>query len=228
MPTSAARTAPSAVRTSPSTATSTGWRAPGGARRLALAGDDVRAIVGPEGGPHVGAALRWLEAQVEENPELNTAEALTALLRFRPAPSWHQRPASVGADGRRDGRTSARRPADGVPARIAVDGEIDLASAEDVATAVGRARLAASGRLDVDLRRLGFIDGAGMRALVSAATTGPGAEVRIVLAAGSLPHRVAALVGLAAQVDLLVLDRADEPEGAGRAAGGTRRPRAGA
>jgi hypothetical protein len=53
------------------------------AGELALDGDAVRRIVGPEPGPHVGDALRWLESQVLANPELNTPQALTALLRFR-------------------------------------------------------------------------------------------------------------------------------------------------
>jgi hypothetical protein len=52
--------------------------------RLALDGRDVAVLIGVRTGPQIGAALRWLEGQVGDNPELNTPEALTALLRFAP------------------------------------------------------------------------------------------------------------------------------------------------
>ena len=49
---------------------------------LALDGRDVGMILGVSHGPEIGAALRWLQAEVEMNPELNTPAALTALLHF--------------------------------------------------------------------------------------------------------------------------------------------------
>ena len=49
---------------------------------LALDGRDVGMVLGISHGPEIGAALRWLLAEVEINPELNTPAALTALLRF--------------------------------------------------------------------------------------------------------------------------------------------------
>ena len=49
---------------------------------LALDGRDVGMILGISHGPEIGAALRWLQAEVEMNPELNTPAALTALLHF--------------------------------------------------------------------------------------------------------------------------------------------------
>ena len=49
---------------------------------LALDGRDVGTVLGVSHGPEIGAALRWLQAEVEINPELNTPAALTALLRF--------------------------------------------------------------------------------------------------------------------------------------------------
>jgi hypothetical protein len=57
-------------------------RRPAGDERLALDGREVAAILGVAHGPQIGAALRWLRAQIERNPELNTTPALTALLRF--------------------------------------------------------------------------------------------------------------------------------------------------
>ena len=53
---------------------------------LALGGDAVRRIIAPAPESRVREALHWLESQVDDNPQLNTPEALTALLRFRPAP----------------------------------------------------------------------------------------------------------------------------------------------
>ena len=49
---------------------------------LALDGRDVGMIMGVSHGPEIGAALRWLQTEVEMNPELNTPAALTALLHF--------------------------------------------------------------------------------------------------------------------------------------------------
>ena len=82
-------------------------------RMLALDGHDVGMILGVSHGPEIGAALRWLQAEVEINPELNTTPALTALLRFA-APlrtlggtreDVHQRQAQP-ADCRRAARNS--------------------------------------------------------------------------------------------------------------------------
>jgi hypothetical protein len=56
--------------------------------RLALNGGNVAALIGVRTGPQIGAALRWLEEQVDDNPELNTRDALTALLRFAPRSAW--------------------------------------------------------------------------------------------------------------------------------------------
>ena len=47
-------------------------------RELALDGGSVAAMIDVETGPQVGAALRWLHAQVGDNPELNTRAALSA------------------------------------------------------------------------------------------------------------------------------------------------------
>jgi hypothetical protein len=63
-------------------------RANEAAADLAIDGDAVRRIVGRTSGRHVGEALRWLAAQVKQNPQLNTPDALTALLTYRPNPSW--------------------------------------------------------------------------------------------------------------------------------------------
>jgi hypothetical protein len=52
------------------------------ASMLALDGHDVGMVLGVSHGPEIGAALRWLQAEVEINRELNTPAALTALLRF--------------------------------------------------------------------------------------------------------------------------------------------------
>ena len=49
---------------------------------LALDGRDVGMIMGVSHGPEIGAALRWLQTEVEMNPELNTPAALSALLHF--------------------------------------------------------------------------------------------------------------------------------------------------
>lgn len=65
------------------------------ARRLALDGVNVAILIGVRTGPQIGAALRWLEGQVGDNPELNTPEALTALLRFAPRSAWDARPLSA-------------------------------------------------------------------------------------------------------------------------------------
>jgi hypothetical protein len=56
--------------------------------QLALDGDSVAAMLNVESGPQIGAALRWLHAQVGDNPELNTRAALSALLRFAPRSAW--------------------------------------------------------------------------------------------------------------------------------------------
>jgi hypothetical protein len=53
-----------------------------------LNGGNVAALIGVRTGPQIGAALRWLEEQVDDNPELNTRDALTALLRFAPRSAW--------------------------------------------------------------------------------------------------------------------------------------------
>jgi hypothetical protein len=55
---------------------------------LALDGGRVAAVIDVENGRQVGAALRWLHAQVRDNPELNTPAALSALLRFAPRSAW--------------------------------------------------------------------------------------------------------------------------------------------
>ena len=209
--------APSPVALSASASTATRRGTPDAPAKLALDGIAVRTIIGSDGGPRVGEALRWLQEQVAANPQLNTAEALTALLRFRPTPSWRLGAAdSRGAGGPstsragptpEDHRPDQRPGEDGTPARIVVDGEIDLANAQELAAAVGRARRAAAGTLDVDLRRLDFIDAAGMRALVRAAKMGPGADVRVLLASGSIPHRVAELLGLNAHLPLSLVER---------------------
>jgi hypothetical protein len=52
------------------------------ASMLALDGREVGTVIGVSHGPAIGAALRWLRAEVAINPELNTPAALTALLRF--------------------------------------------------------------------------------------------------------------------------------------------------
>jgi hypothetical protein len=62
--------------------------AAGTAWRLALDGRNVAALIGVRTGPQIGAAIRWLEGQVGDNLELNTSEALTALLRFAPKSAW--------------------------------------------------------------------------------------------------------------------------------------------
>jgi hypothetical protein len=49
---------------------------------LTLNGQDVGVILDVSDGPEIGAALRWLQAEVALNPELNTRAALTALLRY--------------------------------------------------------------------------------------------------------------------------------------------------
>src|SRR3954454_2451296 len=88
--------------------------------RLALDGADVAGLIGAQAGSEIGAALRWLEAQVAQNPQLNTRQALTALLRFAPASAWaraspgalhgRSRRAHSGAARRaRHGRRAARR-----------------------------------------------------------------------------------------------------------------------
>jgi hypothetical protein len=64
-------------------------------RRLALNGRGVAALLGVKTGPQIGAALRWLDAQVGDNPELNTREALSALLRFAPRSAWDTERAPV-------------------------------------------------------------------------------------------------------------------------------------
>ena len=63
--------------------------------RLALDGGNVAVLIGVRTGPQIGAALRWLEGQVGDNPELNTPEALTALLRFAPRSAWDASPLSA-------------------------------------------------------------------------------------------------------------------------------------
>lgn len=55
---------------------------------MALDGGGVAAVIGVKSGPEIGAALRWLDAQVSDNPQLNTRAALTALLRFAPRSAW--------------------------------------------------------------------------------------------------------------------------------------------
>jgi hypothetical protein len=77
---------------------------------LALDGDAVRRIVGPAPGPHIGDALRWLESQVLANPQLNTPQALTALLRFRSPASGHVGQAKPVHPGRRTPSPSGVSP----------------------------------------------------------------------------------------------------------------------
>jgi hypothetical protein len=83
-------------------------------------------LIGVRTGPQVGAALRWLEGQVGDNPELNTAEALTALRRFAPRSAWNAWPLptsdaseAVRANGPVPSRNHAGSPAfsdiDGLP-----------------------------------------------------------------------------------------------------------------
>lgn len=68
---------------------------------LALDGGSVAAMIDVENGPQVGAALRWLHAQVDDNPELNTRAALSALLRFAPRSAWDTgAPAALRASSR--------------------------------------------------------------------------------------------------------------------------------
>jgi hypothetical protein len=58
---------------------------------LAVDGRDVGMVLGVSRGPEIGAALRWLQGEVEINPELNTPAALTALLRFAaPQRTFHR------------------------------------------------------------------------------------------------------------------------------------------
>src|SRR4051812_39448774 len=83
---------------------------------LALDGATVRQLLGGVGGAEIGAALRWLERQVADNPELNTSDALGALLRFAPPSAWRtprrvQRARQPSAHERRDRRgPRGRRP----------------------------------------------------------------------------------------------------------------------
>ncbi len=182
--------------------------------RLALDGEAVRRIIGPASGPHVGEALRWLQSQVDENPELNTSAALTAVLRFWPARPVLTRPPAPGLDGPRSAptgttlRIAVEEPAQpGQRARLTAEGEVDLANRRELAAAVDRARRDAPGGLDVDLRFLDFIDGAGMRELVQAARRGGGAQVRLVVAPGSVPHRVAELLAVRAHLPVRVVER---------------------
>ena len=82
---------------------------------LALDGGSVAAMIDVENGPQVGAALRWLHAQVGDNPELNTRAALSALLRFAPRSAWDpDAPVALRASSRR-GRAGnpTRDPGDG-------------------------------------------------------------------------------------------------------------------
>jgi hypothetical protein len=88
---------------------------------LALDGAEVGALIGVDAGVDVGDALRWLEAQVAENPQLNTPQALSALLEFAPTSAWQ--PARRRSGHRRHGRAhrstiaSKPRPGSGRPRR---------------------------------------------------------------------------------------------------------------
>ena len=72
---------------------------------LALDGRDVGMILGVSHGPQIGAALRWLQAEIEINPELNTTPALTALLRFAA-------PVRTFGGAREDARQRQAQPAE--------------------------------------------------------------------------------------------------------------------
>jgi hypothetical protein len=72
---------------------------------LALDGREVGMILGISHGPQIGTALRWLQAEVEINPELNTTPALTALLRFGA-------PLRTFGGTREDARQRQAKPAD--------------------------------------------------------------------------------------------------------------------
>jgi hypothetical protein len=122
---------------------------------LALDGDAIRRIIAPAPEASVGEALRWLESQVDDNPQLNTPEALSALLRFRAVPSRRAdapdrrhagRPRTSSAVGDREGAgtaaasgPAARGRADHIRARVTAEGEVDLKAHLPVLVAEGAA-----------------------------------------------------------------------------------------
>jgi hypothetical protein len=90
---------------------------------LALDGGSVAALIGVSMGPQIGAALRWLVGQVGDNPELNSPEALTALLRFAPRSAWDATPfsASDASDAVRANGPAPPRSRAGSPACSQID-----------------------------------------------------------------------------------------------------------
>ncbi|MBA3329164.1 MAG: STAS domain-containing protein [Solirubrobacterales bacterium] len=89
------------------------------------------------------------------------------------------------------------------PARVAVDGELDLVSVGRFEAAMARAEQRGDDPLVVDLRELAFMDSSGLRAILEAYKRGLSAGRRLTLVCGpGAVHRVLEITGAATVLDI--------------------------